>query len=49
MHLLEHAGVSLVEGDSFGAPNTVRISYATGDALLTEAIARISKAVAALH
>jgi aspartate aminotransferase len=49
MHLLDHAGVSLVEGDSFGAPNTVRISYATGDALLTEAIARISKAVAALH
>jgi aspartate aminotransferase len=49
MHLLEHAGVSLVEGDSFGAPNTVRISYATSDALLTEAIARISKAVAALH
>lgn len=48
MHLLEEAGVSLVEGDAFGAPNTLRISYATGDALLTEAIARIAKAVAAL-
>lgn len=48
MHLLETAGVSLVEGDAFGAPNTLRISYATGDALLTEAIARIAKAVAAL-
>ncbi|MBP8822357.1 MAG: pyridoxal phosphate-dependent aminotransferase [Flavobacteriales bacterium] len=48
MHLLEVAGVSLVEGDAFGAPNTLRISYATGDALLTEAIARIAKAVAAL-
>lgn len=48
MYLLEHAGVSLVEGDSFGAPNTVRISYATSDALLTEAISRIAKAVAEL-
>lgn len=48
MHLLEQAGVSLVEGDAFGAPNTLRISYATGDALLTEAIHRIVQAVAAL-
>ncbi len=48
MYLLEHAGVSLVEGDSFGAPNTVRISYATSDALLNEAISRIAKAVAEL-
>lgn len=48
MHLLENAGVSLVEGDAFGAPNTLRLSYATGDALLTEAINRIAKAVAAL-
>ena len=48
MYLLEHAGVSLVEGDSFGAPNTVRISYATSDAMLTEAINRIAKAVADL-
>jgi aspartate aminotransferase len=49
MHLLEQAGVSLVEGDPFGAPNTVRISYATSDALLTEAIARISKAINTLN
>ncbi|MGB3525198.1 MAG: pyridoxal phosphate-dependent aminotransferase [Flavobacteriales bacterium] len=48
MYLLEQAGVSLVEGDSFGAPNTVRISYATSDALLTEAIKRVAKAVAEL-
>jgi aspartate aminotransferase len=48
MHLLEHAGVSLVEGDSFGAPDTVRISYATSDAKLTEAIARVAKAVSQL-
>ena len=49
MYLLENAGVSLVEGDAFGAPNTVRISYATSDALLTQAIVRISKAIKALH
>ena len=48
MHLLETAGVSLVEGDSFGAPNTVRLSYATSDALLTEAVQRIAKSVSAL-
>lgn len=48
MYLLDHAGVSLVEGDSFGAPGTVRISYATSDALLTSALDRIAKAIAAL-
>ncbi|MBK9061532.1 MAG: pyridoxal phosphate-dependent aminotransferase [Flavobacteriales bacterium] len=47
MYLLDH-GVSLVEGDSFGAPGTVRISYATSDQMLTEALDRIAKAVAAL-
>ena len=47
MYLLDH-GVSLVEGDSFGAPGTVRISYATSDQKLTEALDRIAKAVAAL-
>lgn len=49
MYLLEQAGVSLVEGDSFGAPHTVRISYATSDALLSEAVQRIAKAITALH
>ena len=47
MYLLDH-GVSLVEGDSFGAPGTVRISYTTSDQMLTEALDRIAKAVAAL-
>jgi aspartate aminotransferase len=49
MHLLEHAGVSVVEGDSFGAPGTVRLSYATSDDKLTEAVSRIAKAVNALQ
>ena len=48
LHLLDAAGVSVVEGDSFGAPGTVRISYATSDAKLVEAIARIARAVADL-
>lgn len=49
MHLLDHAGVSLVNGDSFGAPGTVRISYATSDALLTSALERIAKAITDLE
>ncbi len=48
MYLLDQAGVSLVEGDSFGAPGTVRISYATSDALLTTALERIASAIEAL-
>ncbi|MFZ1689215.1 MAG: pyridoxal phosphate-dependent aminotransferase [Flavobacteriales bacterium] len=48
LHLLDATGVSVVEGDSFGAPGTVRISYATSDAKLVEAIGRIAKAVAEL-
>ncbi|MBK7553656.1 MAG: pyridoxal phosphate-dependent aminotransferase [Flavobacteriales bacterium] len=48
LYLLDVAGVSLVEGDSFGAPGTVRISYATSDANITNAIGRIAKAIAEL-
>ena len=48
LHLLDAAGVSLVEGRSFGAEGTLRISYAASDALLTEAMARVAKAIAQL-
>ncbi|MBK9421169.1 MAG: pyridoxal phosphate-dependent aminotransferase [Flavobacteriales bacterium] len=48
MYLLNDAGVSVVDGEPFGAPGTVRISYATGDALLKEAMARIASAVGKL-
>lgn len=48
MYLLEKAGVSLVEGNSFGAEGTLRISYATADAKLVEAMRRVSKAIAEL-
>ncbi len=48
LHLLDAVGVSLVEGASFGAPGTLRISYATSDAKLTEAMARVARAVGEL-
>jgi aspartate aminotransferase len=48
MHLLTEAGVSVVDGSPFGAPGTVRISYATGDLLLQQAMDRIAKAMHAL-
>ncbi|MGN6375049.1 MAG: pyridoxal phosphate-dependent aminotransferase [Sphingomonas sp.] len=47
-YLLEDAKVAAVPGVAFGLSPAMRISYATSDALLTEACARISKACAAL-
>jgi aspartate aminotransferase len=41
MTLLDEAGVAVVDGDAFGAPGTIRISYATADDKLTEAIQRL--------
>lgn len=49
LYLLDTAGVSLVEGRSFGAEGTLRISYATSDAKLIEAMERVAKAIAELH
>lgn len=48
LYLLDKVGVSLVEGRSFGAEGTLRISYATSDAKLTEAMRRVAQAVAEL-
>lgn len=45
LHLLDAAGVALVEGASFGAEGTLRISFASSDDSLTEAMARIATAV----
>ncbi len=45
LHLLDKAGVGIVEGDSFGAKNTVRISYATSDDKLLAAVDRIAQAL----
>lgn len=45
MFLLEEANVATVAGDSFGAPECIRISYAASQQNLIEAISRITKAL----
>lgn len=49
MYLLEEGLVATVPGEAFGSPNNIRLSYATSDEILTEAINRISKSLAALE
>jgi aspartate aminotransferase len=49
MYLLEEGGVSLVDGEAFGARNTLRISYATADEKLRAAIERIAGAIERLQ
>ena len=41
--LLSEAGVALVPGDAFGAPDCIRFSYAVADDLLMDALARVRK------
>lgn len=45
IYLLEEAHVALVSGDAFGSPDCLRISYATSEEILTEALTRIADAV----
>lgn len=45
MYLLEEAHVACVGGDAFGAPGCIRLSYATSDENISEAVARIKKAL----
>ncbi len=45
MLLLEEANVATVTGDAFGSPNCIRLSYATSELQLREAIKRIQKIV----
>ncbi len=45
LYLLDKAHVAVVGGDAFGAPNCIRISYATSDDLLVEAVKRIKQAL----
>ncbi|MDR2765028.1 MAG: pyridoxal phosphate-dependent aminotransferase [Tannerella sp.] len=49
MYLLEAGHVATVGGAAFGAPTCIRISYATSDERLTEAIGRIREALAKLR
>lgn len=46
MYLLSEANVATVTGEAFGNANCLRLSYATSEALLTEAIKRIKEALA---
>jgi len=46
--LLEAEKVAIVFGEAFGLPDTFRISYATSDAALKEALVRIQRFCAAL-
>lgn len=48
MYLLNRAHVSVVDGESFGAPACVRISTAAADEQIKEAIRRIGEALAEL-
>ena len=49
LYLLDKAQVALVGGDAFGAPNCMRISYATSDDLLVEAVKRMKGALDRLN
>ncbi len=48
MYLLEEGHVACVGGTSFGAPECIRLSYATSDENIVEAIRRIKDALARL-
>jgi aspartate aminotransferase len=48
MYLLETGHVACVGGGAFGAPDCIRMSYATSDENLTKAFARIKEALAQL-
>ncbi len=49
MYLLEEAHVATVDGAAFCLPGYIRLSYATSDDLIREAMRRIKEALAALH
>jgi aspartate aminotransferase len=47
-HLLNEALVAVVPGSAFGAPGTLRLSFAVSDARLLEAVDRIKNSLAVL-
>lgn len=49
LYLLDKAQVAIVGGDAFGAPKCIRISYATSDKLLVEAVKRLNNALGLLN
>jgi aspartate aminotransferase len=49
MYLLYEANLSVVTGTAFGDPNCIRISYATSDDILIEALRRLENALEKLQ
>jgi aspartate aminotransferase len=49
LYLLAEAQVSTVSGVAFGNERCIRLSYATSDAKIREAVSRIGKALSQLH
>ena len=49
IYLLEEAHVACVAGGAFGAPDNIRLSYATSDENLVEAVKRIKEALEKLQ
>lgn len=49
LYLLEEAHVATVAGDAFGEPDGFRMSYATSDENICEALRRIKEALVKLH
>lgn len=45
MYLLDRAHVAMVPGEAFGAPNCLRISYATSSERIREAVQRMQAAL----
>ena len=48
LYLLSEAMVALVSGESFGATNCIRISYAASEETLVKAMTRVKEALAKL-
>lgn len=48
LYFLEHAHVATVSGAAFGSPKCIRLSYATSEEQITEAVSRIKQAVGQL-
>ncbi|HUW92760.1 MAG TPA: pyridoxal phosphate-dependent aminotransferase [Bacteroidales bacterium] len=49
LYLLREARVAVIGGGAFGAPDCIRISYATSDEKITEAVRRIREALEKLE
>ncbi|MAW66190.1 MAG: aspartate aminotransferase [Flavobacteriales bacterium] len=49
LYILKEELLAIVPGEAFGSPNSIRISYATSEEILTEAIRRLKSALSKLN